>query len=80
MCSHTGLVHNSVFDSYLRGPCLLFFFFPAFPFAFAFLQNHYLYVKTCAKSMLAWWSQEAMETLRGALEATDWNALYEPHS
>lgn len=25
------------------------------------------------------WSHEAMETLQGALEATDWNALYKPH-
>lgn len=25
------------------------------------------------------WSPEAMEALCGTLEATDWNALYEPH-
>lgn len=25
------------------------------------------------------WSQEARETLCGALEAINWNALYEPH-
>ena len=26
------------------------------------------------------WSHKAMETPHGALKATDWNALHEPHS
>ncbi|CAJ1081508.1 uncharacterized protein LOC121656906 [Xyrichtys novacula] len=38
------------------------------------VQQHPVTVKTVRK-----WSHEAMETLRGALEATDWDALYEPH-
>ena len=38
------------------------------------VQQHTVTVRTVRK-----WSPEAMETLRGALEATDWDALYEPH-
>lgn len=38
------------------------------------IQQHPVTVRTVRK-----WSHEAMETLRGALEATDWDALYEPH-
>ena len=38
------------------------------------VQQHPVTVRTVRK-----WSPEAMETLRGALEATDWDALYEPH-
>lgn len=38
------------------------------------VQRQTVTVKTVRKR-----SPEAMETLRGALEATDWNALFEPH-
>ena len=38
------------------------------------VQQHPVAVRTVRK-----WSPEAMETLRGALEATDWDALYKPH-
>ncbi|XP_069375176.1 uncharacterized protein [Paralichthys olivaceus] len=38
------------------------------------VQRHPVKVRTVRK-----WSPEAMESLRGALEATHWDALYEPH-
>ena len=35
--------------------------------------------KTVTKRTVRKWSQEDEETLRGSFEATDWDALCEPH-